>query len=234
MEYLRVVEAQTPLYEYNVTTSTEHAEALQELIESEKPKKYAFEWHELIATPFRYHLPVGVKYGARFRPPGSKTNILYASEELRTALYEHAFHFCKFRIGMNPKTLDKSAERSVFGFNLITEPTIEDVSNRTDILKIMDKFDYKCSHEFIEANPLLKVIRYPSCRDTKAGHNIAVREIKQCEKDINSEKRISFVFDPKGWKISWIEPAIEINCKKEFAYLFQAKIQKKKSKPHRV
>jgi len=112
MESYRIVEHQNKIYEFNATSTDERAELLQSLIERTKPEPYFHEWHELIASPFRYPTPIGVNHGARFRPPGSMRNVLYSSKEAETALFEHAYHFLKFRLGM--KKLAKTGQRTLF------------------------------------------------------------------------------------------------------------------------
>ncbi len=101
MNLWRVVEHQHKIYEYKVTTTDRRAELLKEMVEKTKPDPYAHQWHELIATPFRYPVPVGAEYAARFKPVGMMKNVFYGAGIEQTCLYEHAYWFFKLRLGMS-------------------------------------------------------------------------------------------------------------------------------------
>ena len=69
IDVFRVIEDQASVYGYKATEDQEEAIQLEVLIELTKPKLNFSEWDTLIATQFRYPLPVGESYSARFRPP---------------------------------------------------------------------------------------------------------------------------------------------------------------------
>lgn len=225
----RIVEHQSKTYEYNATTTPERAQILASLINKTKPDPYFTEWHDLVATPFRYPLPVLPPYQARFRPPNSMTNVFYASEQIETSQHEYAFHFLRFRLGL--KKTKKTGQRTLFSVKVIAE-NMDDITEHADIKKIMDPIQYAASHEFIAQHPKIQVIRYPSCRDPERRHNVAVREISALEKKLQSEETISFSYDRRNHEILWIESGVRIAWG-----LFAppaskaAKTKRKKSKP---
>jgi hypothetical protein len=203
----RIVEHQSKTYEYNATTTPERAQILESLINKTKPDPYFAEWHDLIATQFRYPLPVLPPYQARFRPPNSMTNVFYASEQIETSQHENAFHFLRFRLGL--KKTKKTGQRTLFSVKVISENLI-DITENADIKKIMDPNQYAASHEFIVKHPSIQVIRYPSCRDPEKRHNVAVREIIALEKKLQSEETISFSYDRRNHEILWIESGVRV------------------------
>ncbi len=214
MESYRIVEHQNRIYEYNATSTEVRAELLQSLLERTKPEPYSYEWHELIATPFRYPLPVGLNYAARFRPPGSMKNVLYSSQEVETTLYEHAFHFLKFRLGM--KRLAKTGQRTIFSVRFVKNAPVTDISQRSDVTEICDPSGYESSHAFVAANPDVGIIQYPSCRDPKRRSCFATRDIKFFEKEIGNSSPISFYFQKKKHSIHWIENGLTITWSEFF------------------
>ena len=214
----RVVEHQAKIYEVNATSSEGRAEILRHLIEKTKPEPYAHEWHDLIATPFRYPLPVDGPFQARFRPPGSQKNIFYAAEKKETAFYEHTYHFVRLRVGLT--TLKKAFQRTLFSTSLIPGAEITDVFADPEVKSICDPESYEGSFHFVKKNSSLKVIRYPSARDPKRGANLAVLDIHQLMKEIASETTVSFALDNDRWMVRWMEQGIEVDCKALFPNLF--------------
>lgn len=209
MDIWRVVELQTRIYEFNATSTDRRAEILRKLLEDTKPQPYLHEWHELIASQFRYPLPVPSRYQARFRPAGSFQNVYFAAKEVPTSLFEHAYYFLRLRKGM--KKAKRSGQRTLFAARLIPSAQIADVSGRQDVAALTDPSNYLASHQFVQQNPTVKVIRYPSCRDPDRRPCYAVRDIQQLEKSIERETTISFSYDPARLRISWQEPRIQVD-----------------------
>jgi hypothetical protein len=202
------VEKQSVIYEYNATSTNDRAEILQELINRTKPEPYYSEWHDLIATQFRYPLPVGLKYQARFRPPHSMANVLYASELKTTAQYEHSYHFLKFRLGL--KKTKRTGQRTLFSIKVLQGIYIDDLSNHPDLAALTDPNDYTASHRYVQENPSSQVIRYPSCRDPERRCNIAVRDISALDKQAHSEQILSFSYDRKKHAVTWLDTGLQI------------------------
>ncbi len=223
----RIVERQVVTYEYKATSSTENAEILEQLINRTKPAPYHAEWHDLIATPFRYSLPVPSNYQARFRPQNSMTNILYASQVDITAYFEHAYHFLRFRLGM--KKIKKTGQRTIFGIKILREEDIQDIAHHPHIDSIMNPSDYSSSHSYVVDNPGVKIIRYPSCRDPEHRLNYAIRDITTLEKKILFEHTISFAYNSKQHSMEWIELKLNIPWS-----LFEPARPRKSKKPSRA
>ena len=89
-ELWRVVQDQRSYYNKIDDLEYDEAYELNVLLETSKPllNNDHEEWHELIYSPFRYPLPVGLSFGSRFKPPGSAYNILYAALEKETSFSE--------------------------------------------------------------------------------------------------------------------------------------------------
>ena len=199
----RVVEHQNRIYEYNATSTESRAERLKRLIEKTKPEPYFYDWHELIASQFRYPLPVALAYQARFRPPGSMKNVFYASQEIQTCLAEHAYYFMRLRRGL--KKVKETGQRTLFSTKFVKGVRVTDLTSHPRIQQMTDPNDYSASHQYVNENSQVTVIQYPSCRDPERRPNFAVREIKALEKTIEREKTISFAFDRKKETMYWIE-----------------------------
>jgi hypothetical protein len=220
MQIWRVIEHQGRMYESHATTTNERAELLRQLIESTKPIPYESQWHELIATPFRY--PVPVQIAARFRPKGSNRNILYAAQKEETALYEHAYYYFKLRRGM--KKLKRVSQRTLFAASLIESAKIRDVTNDPKVAALTDPNDWAESHRFVQSNPNLAVIKYPSCRDPQRHPNFAVLDINQLKKAVDKEQVISYSHDLKAGTLHWKR----FNLTIAEAIFFPPKISRKK------
>ena len=104
----RIVQDQESYYEKIDGLDYDEAFELNVLIEKGKPLlEDALEsWDELIYTPFRYPLPLGVNFGSRFKAPGSEFNFLYAASEKDTSFAETAHHFL---LGSASRSSDRSA-----------------------------------------------------------------------------------------------------------------------------
>jgi len=208
IEACRIVESQSRLYAEQATSSYEKALYLESILEDTKPKLPAKGWRPLIATPFRYPVPITPGYQARFRPPFFAKNVLYASRELRTTLYEHAYHFLRERIHLNG--IRETGLRTAFTL-FITSPRVTDLRKHKALPKIMDRRDYAASHAFIQTHPDSKVILYPSCRDPRHGDNFAVLDIHCLARHIGKQETLSFYFEPDSSSLVWMESGLRIS-----------------------
>lgn len=214
IEAFRIVESHSQIYSYHATSSEENAKYLELLLEETKPLLPSGGWHILIASPFRYPLPVPPKYQARFRPPFYPKNVFYCSQKIPTALHEHAYHFLKERIHLDG--IKEAGQRTLFSLFLHDED-ITDIREHPNINAIMNKRDYAESHRYIESNPDTKALCYPSCRDPGREPNYAVFEISSLEKGIGAEKLMSFYYDQTAlsitWKVTWDDLNLRISWK---------------------
>lgn len=210
LEVHRIVESQSRLYAEQATSSYEKALYLESILEQTKPPLPAEGWHPLIATPFRYPLPVAPAYQARFRPPFSARNVLYASREFRSILYEHAYHYLRERAHL--KAIRESGQRTAFTL-WISWPRITDLRKEKTLRTIMDRRDYAPSHAWIRAHPEAVVLLYPSCRDPQQGDNFAVFDVQALARHIGRQENISFYFDPKDPSIVWMDYGLRITWK---------------------
>ena len=198
IELVRIVEDQATLYSYRATQNEEAAVQLELMIETTKPKFMYAEWHTLIATPFRYSPPLE---NARFRPPYGK-NVFYGSLVEETALYEHAFHFMKQRMHLNIET--ETGIRTLF-FIEANDKSSVNIKNVPHFLSIMNKNNYSASHQFVESNPEITFILYPSCRDPQKRENAAILNIHHLEKNPKWEASIKFFYDNTKKQITWLD-----------------------------
>jgi hypothetical protein len=210
IEVCRIVESQSRLYAEQATSTYEKALYLESILEETKPKLPAKGWHPLIATPFRYPLPVSPTYQARFRPPFFPKNVLYASRELRTALYEHAYHFLRERVHL--KGVRETGQRSAFAL-FITSSHITDLRQHEAIAQLMNRRDYTPSHAYIQAHPEAQALLYPSCRDPRRGDNFAVLDIHALAKHIGTQETLSYFFEPAHPSIVWMDYGLRITWK---------------------
>ena len=199
----RVVQDQARNYSYDATKNAEEAAYLESVLELTKPKETYSQWHRLIAAPFRYSLPVQPAYQARFTPPYFDRNALYCSEKTETALHEHAYHFLKQRVHLKGAVVE-TGMRTIFSLS-VDEASVTDISNRPDIARITDRRDYSASHAYIQGNPKIEAIKYPSCRDPKRQPNFAILDINLLGKKIGNERTMSIYFDPAQQLIRWFE-----------------------------
>lgn len=207
IEIIRIVEHQASLSSYRATHDEEKAVQLELLIESTKPKNLYHEWHPLISTPFRYNPP---HPNARFRAPFTKRNVLYGSLIEDTAFYEYAYNFMKQRVHL--KSEPEPGIRTLFAVNA-NDSTALNLKNHQDCKKIMDKNNYLASHAFIEKNPGISFILYPSCRDPKHRDNAAILDITHLEKNLKRETSIKFFYDYQKKQLTWIDRNFKVHWK---------------------
>lgn len=204
IEVIRIVEHQANLSSYRATQDEERAVQLELLIESTKPTNSYLEWDPLIATPFRYNSP---HQKARFRPIFAKRNIFYGALTEETAFYEYAFHFMLQRLHLSAEP--ETGQRTLF-FADANDASATRLHHHQDCQKIMDKNDYSASHQFIEKNPHITFIIYPSCRDPKQGDNAAILDIHHLAKKPKWETSIKFFYDYKRKQLAWIDHPLHV------------------------
>lgn len=198
MEIMRIIECQTSLYGYRATKNEARAIQLELAIDSTKPKNQHDEWDILISTPYRYSPP---HREGRFRPPYGK-NVFYGSAHVQTCFYEHAYHYMKERLHleMEPET----DSRTLFSVQANDKNSIN-LRNYDVCSEIMHKIDYEASYKFIENNPDVSFIIYPSCRDPERRDNAAILDINLIAKNPSYQMRAGFYYDNKKKMIKWID-----------------------------
>lgn len=178
-------------YSRKVTSSEDHASALDLLLERSKPVHSHQEWDPYIFAPFRYSLPVPSVYSARFRPPYFSRNVFYGSFSKETSFYESSYHFMKERVHLNNH--EESGHRSLFSVNCDISNTL-DICKDPDVDKIMSRSSYEKSYTIANLALDKSGIVFPSCRDPEKKECAAMYEISCFEKNINTELSISFKY----------------------------------------
>lgn len=166
----RVVEHQHTTSTRKIVDTLAEQDVLEAILEGSKPAypPDCERLHYLLKTPFRYR-PARVR-GSRFRRPGARAGVFYASEHIRTALAEMAYYRVKFFQASPATPLPRNEERltaftvryhSSRGLNLMAPPLDRDRRAWTN------PNDYSATHALADAAREAKVdaIRYESVRD---------------------------------------------------------------------
>lgn len=190
----RIVQDQESYYEKIDGLDYDEAFELNVLIEKGKPllEDGLESWDELIYTPFRYPLPVGVNFGSRFKAPESEFNFLYAASEKDTSFAETAHHFLLERMHLTGLE-DEIVKKTLFSFDLVATDNLENISDHPDIKSIMSE-DY--SHSFHFASKVMvdaTGIIYPSARKEN-GINFAIKEIKLLGKEVKFKESMAYKY----------------------------------------
>ena len=203
-ELFRIVEDQAKLSSYRATQNEDEAVQLELAIELTKPKNRYHEWHDLIATPFRYSPP---HRASRFRATYSR-NVFYGSLFIQTSYYEYTYHFMYERRHLKIST--ETGKRTLFSARVdVTNACY--IHQHIDLDKLIHKHDYSHSHQFIETNPHVGMIIYPSCRDPRRGDNAAVLDINLLDKKINHETSTKFFYDNDKQEIFWMDAGLHVS-----------------------
>jgi hypothetical protein len=213
IEVHRVVEDQARLTSYRATQDAEKAIQLEILIDLTKPPMRQPEWHDLIATPFRYDLPVLPRFQARFRPPYFLKNVFYASAFLDTALYEHSFHMMRQRIHLQVgkrRIKNETGIRTGFSVDADNSSAVR-LHKLPEASKILDKTDYSASHAYVHANPQEDFIVYPSVRDPQHRDNMAIMRIDRLSQQLKTECQLNFFYDYRKKLVTWIDLQLAIS-----------------------
>jgi hypothetical protein len=213
-EVHRVVEYQASIYSFRATQDEAKALQLELLIEQTKPPlKHHSSWHDLIATPFRYSLPVPTSYSARFRPPASHRNVFYASTYLETALFEYSYHFMRQRVhllqGKRRRKYTETGTRTSFSVNT-DDSGATDIRADPNVTALMDRHDLSASHAFIRSHATIPYLVYPSTRDPNQRDNVAIFEITKLSRTLNFEQPLNFFYDFKKREVFWINKELKI------------------------
>lgn len=208
----RIVEDQAKLTSYRATQDVEKAVQLEILIDLTKPPLRQSGWHDLIATPFRYDLPVLPQFQARFRPPYSLRNVFYGAILLETALYEYSYHLMRQRTHLqvgHRRVKNETGTRTGFSVDADNASAVS-IHSLKNVSKTLDPSDYSASHSYVLANPQVSFIIYPSVRDPQHRDTMAIMEIAKLSKQINGERQLSFFYDYRKKTITWIDLGLAI------------------------
>lgn len=196
----RIVNRKSDFLDKKIGLNTTEAAELNFEIENSRPgvDLHDEEWHELLYTPFRYPLPVDAAFSARFRPPYSTKNVLYASETIEAAAAEAGYHFLKERAHLHKKT---NEEVTKVRFNLLvkSDANLIDVRKHHQINLIMSD-DYSESHIIAKSNLDKDGFIYPSAR-ISSGTNYAITELRALEKDVLNQEECYFLYSAKEHKV---------------------------------
>lgn len=212
IEVHRIVEDQAKLTSYRATQDVEKAVQLEILIDKTKPTMRYNGWHNLVATPFRYDLPVLPQFQARFRPPYFNKNVFYAAPLVETALYEYSYHFMRQRVHLQTekrRVKNEAGTRTEFSVNADNSSAMR-IHQQKNITAILDKSDYSASHDFLRKNPNANFIICPSVRDPRHRDNVAILDISVLSRKINGEHQLNFFYDYKKKTVTWINKNLAI------------------------
>ena len=212
IEVHRVVEDQAKLTSYRATQDEEKAIQLEILIDLTKPPMPKLGWHDLVATPFRYDLPVMPQFQARFRPPYFSKNVFYSSGIIETALFEYSYHMMRQRIHLQVGKRRVKNETGIrTGFSVDADDSAAvGIHSLGNAAAILDKADYSASHTFVKSDPNINFIVYPSVRDPKHRDNMAIMNISFLSPKIKAERQLNFFYDYKKKKVTWIDEKLSI------------------------
>ena len=215
IEVHRVIKDQAKLTSYRATQDVEKAIQLEILIDLTKPPMRQSGWHDLIATPFRYDLPVLPQFQARFRPPYFSKNIFYSSIVLETALYEYSYHMMRQRVHLQVgKRRVKNETGTRTGISVdADDSTAIRIHSLPNAAAILDKSDYSASHSFVLSNPNSNFIVYPSVRDPQHRDNMAIMQISHLSRQLRAERSLNFFYDYRKKAVTWIDKRLSIEWK---------------------
>lgn len=198
----RVVQTQAISFYQKVNDlTTEEAIELNVAIEMTKPllNQDHEVWHELIYTPFRYPLPIGVDFGARFRPPLSLKNVFYCSKEKASSYSESAHHALCERLHLIDKE-DEVIPKTVFGIMINSFDNFYSIGTNDPEIKIIMGDDYKKSYEISIREENKDGFIYPSAR-IPHGTNYAINNIKSLGKNVINQADCYFKYSVKNERI---------------------------------
>ena len=175
----RFVEAQHHVSTLKLVDTLDEQRILESLIEKTKPVIPEERRHldYLLATPFRYDTPP--PRGSRFRRPGRTRGVLYASENIATAIAEIVFYRLLF-FAESPGTPypEEAVEYTGFMVALSTDRALDLTVLPFAAYRATwtDPTDYGPCQALADAarDADLTLIRYESVRDPHADANLAV------------------------------------------------------------
>ena len=201
----RIVELQAKTITRQITDDQAEYDFIEELIDSTKPPISKKDWHYLIATPFRYPLPVGLEYSARFRPPFSERHVFYGTFELKTAEYEFGYHWLRERVHLSG--LSQAIEQRTYFTVEFNDPKVVDIRNYPDISKIMDRRNYTYSHALTESIPDISSFLYPSARDPNKGDCIAAFKLENLGKKPQTSTTFELLYIAEAKAVLFLDPS---------------------------
>lgn len=174
----RCVEAQHVVSTLQLVDTLDEQSLLEDILEETKPAVPAAcsDLHYLYMTPFRYG---SYPNGSRFRVAGPTPGVYYASELMRTAIIETAFHRLLFYAD-SPKTPFPATpgEHTAFDVPVLSVRAI-DLSEQpfSDLRHVwthpLDYGECQALEEMARAEGI-QVIRYTSVRDPDESPNVAI------------------------------------------------------------
>lgn len=189
---IRIVEAQHRISTDRLVDGPAEQDLLERLVEEVKPTipPSARGLHHLLATPFRY----GHRIETRFRKPGERPGIFYASEEQRTAVAETAYWRMRFFSASPGARLPETtveywafsiAVRAARALDLTAEPLVQGRPLWTR------PRDYgPCQRFAREARAIdAEMIRYESVRDPQRAANLALFNPAVFRKPVPTDER---------------------------------------------
>jgi len=194
----RIVELQAKTVIRQITDTQEEYDFIENLIESHKPPLPKTDHHYLIATPFRYPLPIAPEYAGRFKPPYYERNCFYGTLEYQTSVFEYGYHWLLQRVHL--KGLSQQPQPRTHFKVKFKDPDCLDLRKHKRIKEMMDRHDYSSSHHFVLKQKNLTSLIYPSCRDPKQGSCVITFEINTLGKKPTSDKMIHLIYDEKNKK----------------------------------
>ncbi len=176
----RVVEAQHRVSTAKLTDSAGEQKILENLIEKTKPAlpDECRHLHFLLATPFRYGAMR--PHGSRFRRAGRSPGVLYAAENVDTAIAEMCFWRLLF-FSESPATQwpDNAGEFTAFSFDYSTERAIDLTlaplaDKRTEFWMHLTRYDDCQELAELARDAGVDLIKYASVRDPQHKLNFAI------------------------------------------------------------
>ncbi len=175
----RAVETQYETSTRKIVDTAEEQEELEFWLDQSKPSypPGTEKLNYLLKTPFRYYPPN--PQGSRFRRPGDRNGVFYASEHIRTALVEIAYYRLRFfkaspgtpfPRNQEQLTLFKTAYKTSMGIDLTREPYVKQRK------KWVHGSNYDATQKLADRASInnIEVIRYESVRDIEKSANIAL------------------------------------------------------------
>lgn len=188
----RIVELQAHTIVRKLTDNQAEYEFIENLIESQKPTPIDSDHHYLIKTPFRYPLPVPPIYASRFKPPFYHRNYFYGAQFYHTSAYEYAYHWLRQRVHI--KNLSQQSQARTHFQVTFKDDHAVNLKEHTRHKKIMDRHDYGPSHQFVQSNPNVNSILYPSCRDPQQRTCVVTFKIETLGKTPLEERTLHFIY----------------------------------------
>ena len=177
----RVVEAQHRVSTMKLVDTLDEQAVLEDLLEGTKPHvpQECRHLHYLLFTPFRYGAPYPI--GSRFRRAGLTPGVFYASETVRTAVAEMAFHRLLFYAD-SPGTPwpEDAGEYTVFSVSYASKIALDLTTSplNRDRAAWIHPHDYSACQAIADTARAagLDVLRYESVRDPgpEGGTNVAL------------------------------------------------------------